>query len=247
MPPTNDNTVPEPTLEESLQYLLRYVPSPVRDFILTNLGPKTQELMNRYQLHVDQGTVLERELLLMLLGQEQPADFVLALQNSNIPPSTVQLITTDINTEVFMKLREIEEKGNYDKAPAPQGVEIPTFIPTPVQAPPTPQPAPAPQPAYTPSPAMQIAPVGEHDVRTMASDIALVKSGGFHEQPATIPARAPAPIYSAPAPTPPSARPAMPPMQPSSRSPSMPQSENRDALHQILKQYGVDPYREPAE
>ncbi|MDR3547884.1 MAG: hypothetical protein P4M11_06420 [Candidatus Pacebacteria bacterium] len=220
----DENTIPEPSLEESIQYLLNQVPVPVRDFVLNQLGPKTEELMMRYQLHVDQGGILERELLLMLLGQEEPAEFVAALQGLGLDAKTVQDLTNDINSEIFVKLRSTEEKSPENVRPAVQQA-VPA--PQPAYVPPAPQPVAvvvpaAPTPTPAPSPTLPQAPTEEPEMRTMASDMEMVKSG----------------TYQVPRP-----EVAVPPMPKS----LAPQSENREALHNILKEYGIDPYREPVE
>ena len=249
----DENTTPEPSLEESIQFLLGQVPVPVRNFVLHDLGPKTEDLMTRYDLHIDQGGILERELLLMLLGQETPAEFVAALQETGLPPEKVQALTNDINMEVFVKLRESEEKARGTiQAPIPTNAPVPSAPPPAPVAPSVFHSAAAQEPVVAPRPpAPAPFPVSsapeEHDVRTMASDMAMMKSGGLHQQhvapptpaeaqvfrPAATPMPAPTPIYSP-------STPAVP------KSPA-PQTENREALHEILKSYGVDPYREPAD
>lgn len=133
----DDTTSPELTLEDSIALLIQQVPIPVRDFILHNLGTKTEELISRYKLHIDQGGILENELLLMLLGQETPVDFVAALEQSGIPADVVKNLTDAINQEVFVKLRAAE-------APAPAtepgvSASVPAYIPpAPAYIPPAP-------------------------------------------------------------------------------------------------------------
>jgi hypothetical protein len=60
----------------------------------------------------------------------------------------------------------------------------------------------------------------------MAQDMAAVQTVQNNPTPAT--PVSPAPISSG-------------------TTPSAPNSANRDALHAVLKEYGVDPYREPPE
>jgi hypothetical protein len=399
----DENTTPDPTVEESLRVLLGQVPAPIRSFVLNNLASKTGELMARYSIHVDQGGILERELLLMLLGQEQPADFVAELQTAGIAPDVVRSLINDINKEVFIPLREQEEQSgvapaalpNLEKAspktewvpvnvahsvsmsaptaapvmpvatpaaimptlptpaismPAPTpmqpkptqsfglppanlpgALEFHASAPEPLPAipPPTPLPAvspfnpaptppvissippsspptpvttafvppvsvPTPPPIHVQQPAppvsapVQQAPIqigfeptkqAEPEVRTMAADMQMVKSGSYHPQepsipsfstspadvnphlPPAIPAFAPpppAPARPFPAPTisaqpaaPSAPRPTATPPSPTTSTTSTPATstanENRDALHAVLKEYGVDPYREPIE
>lgn len=290
------NIIPEPSLKDSMQILLMQVPMPVRDFVLNTLPMKTEELMTRYQLHVDQGGTLERELLLMLLGQETPTEFVSALQDMGLDGQTIQSLTNDINKEVFMKLRESEERVGV--APVQVAPTMPQHIVVPVAPPPMPAPRPvAPPPpnlpgmpmpqAHAPAPAPISAPIPftppitapftaslpneTTEVRTMQTDMAMMKSGmhpglvpvvstASTPPPAMPVQRAPmqppslntssAPVpppipVSIPAPTSHPVMPPAPPPMPPAPNTSAPQSDNREALHAILKEYGVDPYREP--
>ncbi len=68
-------------------------------------------------------------MLLMLLGQETPVDFVSTLQDAGIAPDKVQSLISDINTEVFMKLRHTEQQT--PKAIAPAVPEPARVIPSP--------------------------------------------------------------------------------------------------------------------
>lgn len=85
------------------------------------LGKVAQLLMERYALHIDQGTVLERELMLVLLGLQDPDEFAAALyENLPVSKQTVLDIINDINQEVFVPLRE-EMRRATTGAPAPAG------------------------------------------------------------------------------------------------------------------------------
>ncbi len=257
----NETTIPEPSLEDSIALLLAKVPAPVRDFVLTELQSKTQELMDRYKLHVDQGGLLERELLLMLLGQEEPAEFVTALQEGGIAPETVQNIAKDINNEVFVKLYDKEsEEGTSTAAssqpvtpaqtfqvpaapsaprvvqPSTPAIPVPDYKPAP-PAEPEAVPMPvgpaisqfAPEPAYPTTPAQPVITV----TPPISSPLPDVSVSSFPPE-TSAPDTATAPV-SIPV-APPMPRPTPPPVSP-----------NRDALHEVLKGYGVDPYREPPE
>lgn len=193
----------EITLEESIQLLLSQVPEPVRNFVLNELQGTTQVLMERYHLHVDQGGVLERELLLMLLGQEEPAEFVETLKAAGIPADLVANITTDVNRDVFMRLREEERKVAaqpvQEKLSRPAALPPPSIVaPAPVEqtvvarsVPPPPPNLPGqepvfPQPVTPPSPVLPQtaaapipAPAMEQPIvtRTMAHDMDALKHG----------------------------------------------------------------------
>lgn len=297
----------EQTLEQSIAQLIVKVPAPVRTFILNDLSKMTGEIMQRYQLHVDTAGTLESELLLMLLGQSTPAEFVFALENSGLSNEIVSSIVADINRDVFVRIREAErshkmplqvmptQSGSppaqprspvpiYSPLPTPapstplisftsqppKQVPPPTNLPGQLPEPPAPRPTPPPPhielPAPPPVPVLPSTPSTEAPnsnsqtrvLHTMAKDMQALKSGMdpyrvAHPAP---PAWAAAPVtasQTSPVPNPlpskqvpmtapsvqteavsiqPNPTPTLPPQQP---------------LTVHLKQYGVDPYREPVE
>ncbi|MDB5264982.1 MAG: Phage Tail Collar [Parcubacteria group bacterium] len=133
-------------LEQSISSLIAKVPFPVRDFILNDLPDTAHAIMERYSLHIDQGGALERELLLMLLGQETPETFVESLNAMQLDPATVTAIVADVNREVFTPLRKAERDGVREPQP-----------PQPIQTQPQ-KPDPLPVPALVPPPSLPVAP-----------------------------------------------------------------------------------------
>lgn len=137
----------EPTLEESIQQVLPTLPPSVQDFFQQGkLGETARRLTERYMLHIDQGAILERELMAALLGVKGPDEIAEALyEDLPISKQTVQDIIADLNKEIFVPLREEMRKGgnipavpqarvntpapNYS-APRPQ-VANPTIAPLP--------------------------------------------------------------------------------------------------------------------
>ena len=105
--------------EQSIEILLDRVPKPVRDYVLNELSGEVQRLMEKYQLHVDQGGVLQKELLLMLLGQEEPGEFMKELRATGIGEGTVQGLMVDINEDIFKPLRKREQAEGAAPAPRP--------------------------------------------------------------------------------------------------------------------------------
>lgn len=122
--------VQELSLTDSIAILLEGVPAPIRSFVLNELPRTSQELMNRHKLHIDQGGVLERELLLLLLGQENPEEFSTALREAGIPNEVVQGIAKDVNEQIFMRLREEERAQTPVQSPPVQSVRQP-LVPSP--------------------------------------------------------------------------------------------------------------------
>jgi hypothetical protein len=299
--------------EQEIETAISKAPIVVQEALVTDpFLDFGMNLQSKYQLHVDiAGSVgnLMSELLQFL----------------GIPVATAQQLTKDLNEKVFTPLQaKMLNGGAKDPSepsqlipdyhapstvrapltgalpPATQNISLPPKI-VPVVAP-IPQPAPVSTPSFVPPVPTAPAPIqaGGHqmpgDVRTMASDMVAVQSGGLSpgsvNQPipvVTPPVAAAIPIYVPPAPpvmpyTPPTPTPVTPPayvppapapapvVPPAPRPTIAPQiqqvpaqvappapvqprpaqaaataNENREALHQVLKEYGVDPYREPAE
>ncbi len=83
------------------------MPPRVREALLHIDSSKyVQALAAKHQLRVDQGGVLEEEVMLIMLGLESPSTFMNNLiRQGHIPPSTASAIVTDINKDVFEKIR----------------------------------------------------------------------------------------------------------------------------------------------
>ncbi len=130
----------ELTLEENIRQILPTLPLPIQKFFQQGkLGEIAQLLMERYALHVDQGTVLERELMFMLLGLKSPDEFAAEIyEQLPISEQTVQDMLADINQEVFIPLREEEMKPAPPAAwkesappaprPAPVNAGVPSYV-----------------------------------------------------------------------------------------------------------------------
>lgn len=217
----------ELTLKQSIGYFLMQVPEPVRNFVLNELSSEVQKLMDTYSLHIDQGGTLQAELLLMLLGQSQPTQFMSALQEAGIAPTSIQGIMKDVNENIFKRLREEEKRP--PAAPIQESLRTAPPAPTPAYTPPAPTPTPQP----TPEP---IVPELQK-VRTMNSDMELLKSGGFQTAP-------PPPSAWAPTPPPPAATLVT---QPAPVQPPAPQQQTPVTEKPIVKEYTSDPYREPIQ
>lgn len=111
----------ELTLEESIQQILPSLPVPVQNFFKEDrVGETARLLTERYALHVDQGGILEREIIRALLGVRGPDEMAEDLyEKLPISGQTVQDIIKDINQEVFVPLREQMRKGPAASAPTP--------------------------------------------------------------------------------------------------------------------------------
>lgn len=230
------------TLEQSIAQLLTKVPAPVQQFVLNELGTTTNLMMAAHNLHIDQAGVLERELLLMLLGQEDPAQFATALKEAGVDEATTQAILKDVNERVFKRLRTQERaEGVAPATPtAPQERAWVEVTPKPTSAPTTPAPTYTAQPAQqaTQRPPQTAVP-SVAPIRTMAADMA-------EAQHPTQRPRVPQQLPGAPIPVPPPIpHQELPPIQPS--APAQPIARPAPPPQPPLppKTYGADPYREP--
>lgn len=110
----------QPSFEESIQQVMRTLPPAIRTYIEGEQYAKVaQTLTTKYQLHVDQGGILEREMLLLLLGIENPAEFASALQTeTGLKQELVVAIMKDLNQQVFAPLQETMRTGGNEGVPA---------------------------------------------------------------------------------------------------------------------------------
>jgi hypothetical protein len=132
----------EPTLEESIKQVMQTLPPVIRNYLAQGkYSVVAQNLMATYSLHIDQGGILEREIMLLLMGIENPAEFISALvEEAKIDPQTVNKIVQDVNEQVFIPLKEAEMKSDEVKAEPLVKSEMPKVSP--------------PSPATLPSPSV---------------------------------------------------------------------------------------------
>lgn len=142
-------------LDESVKQVMQTLPPVVRAYL--SQGKYTlvaKSLMAKYGLRIDQGGVLEREIMLLLMGIESPTEFMQALaEEARLEQKVITGIVQDINAQIFVPLREEEMKGG-------EGGLMPTAPAAPAQAPAQPTShfhlqnkiTPPPRPAQQPSP-----------------------------------------------------------------------------------------------
>ena len=236
------------TLDESVAQVMQTLPLPIRQYL--SQGKYTmvaKGLMSKYSLRIDQGGVLEREIMLLLMGIENPDEFAASLKSdAALSEDTVRSIMTDINQEIFIPLQKemrearTGESNMVSSAPAPVLPHVnapaqsqpPPTLRAPISSVTAPLPpkmtmpdqnsAPAPRQAFTP----------EQEQRARLLNIAPRASAS-----PTADAPVPLPLRTTPATqTPPGAsrieRPAPPPLS----QPVAP-----------AKPYSTAPYREPIE
>ncbi len=105
------------TLENDIKELMKEVPAPIRAFFASGkVEVVAKNLMQKYRLHVDQGAIVEREVILLLLGLKDPTEFTKTLaEEARLDQQTVNGIVQDVNAQIFVPLR-----GEMRKGPQPQ-------------------------------------------------------------------------------------------------------------------------------
>lgn len=143
----------------SLSTLIAQLPLPVRNFVQSQERTDIAlALSQKYQLHADQAGAFERSFLYMLLGVSDPKEFVADLREAGISEEAVAGLASDLNEQVFKRLRREEEQAAAAPAPPPP-------------------PVPTPQPVVAPAPPPAPEPPAPQPVRTMGADMAQVQAG----------------------------------------------------------------------
>ncbi len=155
----------ELTLDESIAQVMKVLPPVIRNYLAQGkYTAVAKDLMAKYGLRIDQAGVLEREIMLLLMGIENPDEFAQALtEEAKLDQKAISGIAQDINTLIFVPLREEEMKSGAMKAepaakpivPAPSAA--PAFGAPPLQKPRhldnrIPPPPPRPVPPMPPTP-----------------------------------------------------------------------------------------------
>lgn len=182
----------ELTLEESIAQVMQTLPPVIRDYLAQ--GKYTQvarNLTTKYGLRVDQSGVLEREMMLLLMGIDNPDAFAQSLiEDARIDKDTLDKIMQDVNTQIFIPLRR-EEQQSKSSAPQPQSVKpaTPVAVAQVVSRPAAPLPPHvAPLPPKTVMPTASSRPTGTLGdvVRSVIAAPAALKSDALledHEEP----------------------------------------------------------------
>lgn len=242
---------------EQTRAAYRQLPFPVRNYLASEkLYLLTQDLGKRYGIHIDALDPIAEATMNMLLGAESPLQFQTELASLGIPDTTADLIIQELNEKVFKPLRD-EIRNAPPEEIAPEEPTPTRVIPTPppeamLQAAPVSMP-PMPAKQAPPPPAifaeMMVPEMkGPEPVQEMRPTIPPVPAKPPAPMPMPTPVPAPMPVAAEPVPTPPQSVPV--PMQSPTRQNPAPQpvpSANRGELHEVLKKYGVDPYRETPE
>ncbi|MHB1163306.1 MAG: hypothetical protein ACYCZZ_02155 [Minisyncoccota bacterium] len=110
----------EPTFEESLKEVMQSLPPVIRTYLSQGMYTVVaKSLMAKYGLRIDQGAVLEREIMLLLMGVETPAEFMQALaEEAKLSEQVIGGIVQEVNERIFLPLRAEEMKAGQSVRPA---------------------------------------------------------------------------------------------------------------------------------
>lgn len=91
-----------------MKELMKEVPPQIKEvFVSGKVEAVAKQLMSKNQLHVDQAAVVEREIVLLLLGLKSPEEFNQTLmREANLSQQVVSGIVQDINNQIFAPLRQ---------------------------------------------------------------------------------------------------------------------------------------------
>lgn len=140
------------TLDESVKQVMQTLPPPIREYLASGkYSIVANSLMTKYGLRVDQGGVLEREIMLLLMGIENPTEFTKSLdEEAHLDQKTINSISQDVNNQIFMPLREqLRRQTGSEPRPQASGMRSgATATPTPARPS---APVNVPVPSYTPA------------------------------------------------------------------------------------------------
>lgn len=148
--------------QAQIEARLAELPEDVREAVLSaQLGERLGAIGQKHSLHIDQVGKLEDETMLVMLGFFDPDQFNKQLEEQlSLSPADAAAIAQEVNTSVFMPIRESLKRFTEAKAAIPTPPSVPKEAQLPqVQTAPSPSVAPAPVPVTPPAPSM---PAVEH-------------------------------------------------------------------------------------
>ncbi len=212
----------EETIEQQIEQRMAELPEVIREAILSNdIGGHIRAIGTTHKLHVDQLALLEDLTIMTMLGFVSSAEFQTQLKAQlSLDDDTAKKLAEDINTEIFMVVRESLKHST--PAPAAPAVTTPAVPPTAV--------TPVPAAVKITTPAVPPAPAAPKPAEIHPADFMLSQKTVTVAPPPALPMVTPAaPVAPA---TPPAAATPAAPAKPEPPAP---------------KPYTADPYREPAE
>jgi len=255
----------EPTFEDSVAQVMKTLPPIIRAYLAKGTYTEVAKKMTtKYGLRIDQAGVLERELMLLLMGIETPPEFVQALiEEARLDQKVVNNIVRDVNEMVFIPLHDEEQKVGMSKALPQESISVTASKP-PMVLPKEELSPKVPLPRLTPIGSV-LSKIGIQVMLKPEKPLDSSKLLEDHEEPHIefnkVPAAATPEADSAPAPVPPAPSriiPAnLPGTMPETPEPVIaPRPDVRFPLTPApvesssvppTKSYAVDPYREPID
>jgi len=108
MPPSSQSE-----LDQNIAQVMQMLPPPVQDYLASGkYSLIAKDLSAKHGLSIDQSNILEREIMLLLMGIENPSEFMTTLTSeAAIPQQMVQDIMMEISQRIFISLQEEMRKG----------------------------------------------------------------------------------------------------------------------------------------
>ncbi len=255
------NTSQEPTFDQDLSTVVSQLPMPIRSFFISGkVEVIARGLMQKYKLHIDQGAIMEREIILLLLGLKNPTEFIKTLtEDAQLDQQTVDGIAQGVNDQIFVPLQE-EMKSEavtisaQEKSQKPIPPRQQTATPAPMYAPPLQSPSysypegnvassspvhPPPVPRRITPPSLVDTKIAVHAATSTVPKPSIgEKLLEDHEEPHIEFNKASAPLRSRSV--------TSSPMSPSSSGITPPASSTQPAPPTV-RPYSSDPYREPID
>lgn len=102
-----------PTIQEQLAERFESLPKSVQDAVTSaDVEKKLRALSQKHKLHLDQWVLLENEIMLTLLGIEEPENMSKNIEREvRVTPEVAQNIVNDIAVLIFAPIRESLQKG----------------------------------------------------------------------------------------------------------------------------------------
>jgi len=242
-----DPKQPELTFDESVKQVMQTLPPLIRTYLVQGkYAIVARDLTTKYELHVDQGGTLERGILLLLMGIDTPDEFTQTLATeARLSQKTIGSIVQDINTQIFVPLREEEMKGAGVKvSPAASVTQPQKFHHLDNRIPPHPaeQNVIHHQPLVPPAPKLLESSTLLEDHEEPHIEFHKAKASA---PPVNLPGAMPPKIIPEVLPSSPVLPKVEPPILPKPALPAVPAPVAPKAPPMPAKPYSVDPYREP--
>lgn len=103
----------QPNIQQELAQRFAELPQSVQNAVTSaDVEKKLRALSQKHKLHLDQWVLLENEIMLTLLGVEDPANMAANIAKEvRVTPEVAQAIVNDIATLVFAPIRQALQQG----------------------------------------------------------------------------------------------------------------------------------------